>query len=371
MGAGKSKGWLREMKAKSVLLPIANSEVESQRDSDSKPRVASIELPWEARLTTNNANGVAACRRPGDATPLGLKSPASSTQGSSFLATLGWTTQSRWDCRTTRWLHSIFRKALKFVFIVAVLAALPLLSSLPACAAEPRVLVYQKNGKGFVHDNLTASAAALQELRKQNGFGVDVSANAAVFVDETLKQYRALIFANSNNEAFENDDQRAAFQRYLRSGGGFVGIHSSTGSERQWAYFQRMQGAKFLRHAPLQKFTIDILDAKHPATAHLGSTWPWTDECYFFTNMNPDIRVLLAVDTRTLRDPKLETEPGQKSNGVFPLAWCHEFDGGRRFYTSLGHKIEHYSDPVFRQHLLGGIRWVMGETAAEASRPPP
>jgi type 1 glutamine amidotransferase len=247
---------------------------------------------------------------------------------------------------------------------VALLAGLILIGSLHLSAADPRVLVYQKNGKGFVHDNLAASAAAIQELGKQNSFSVDASSNPAVFTDDTLKKYQALIFANSNNEAFENEAQRAAFQRYIRGGGGFMGIHSSTGSERQWVYFQQMQGAKFLRHSPLQKFTVTVVDAKYPATAHLPAHWKWEDECYFFTNMNPDIRVLLSVDTKTLKDPKLATAPGQQANGVFPLAWCHEFEGGRVFYTSLGHKIGYYSDANFRKHLLGGIRWVMGDSDA-------
>jgi len=93
-----------------------------------------------------------------------------------------------------------------------------------ASGAEPRVLVYQKNGKGFVHDNLAASAVAIRELGKLNGFDVDVSTNPAVFADGTLKIYQALIFANSNNEAFENEEQRAVFQRFIRGGGGFMGI---------------------------------------------------------------------------------------------------------------------------------------------------
>ncbi len=257
-----------------------------------------------------------------------------------------------------------------FSIFATLIVALVLLPSADLIATQPRVLVYQKNGKGFVHDNLAASAAAIRELGVQNGFGVDVSTNAAVFTDGNLKQYRALIFANSNNEAFEDEPQRAAFQRYIRGGGGFVGIHSSTGSERQWNWFQQVQGAKFLRHSPLQKFTIKVLDTNHPAAAHLGGTWVWTDECYFFTNVNPDIRVLLTVDTATLRDPKLVSAPGQKVDGVYPLAWCHEFDGGRQFYTSLGHKIEHYSEPVYRQHMLGGIRWVLGQTNATAKPNP-
>jgi uncharacterized protein len=244
-----------------------------------------------------------------------------------------------------------------------------LLSCSTVFAASPPVLVYQKNGKGFVHDNLTASATAIQELGKEHGFSVEVSTNAALFTDTTLKKYAALMFANSNNDAFENEEQRAAFQRYIRGGGGFVGIHSSTGSERQWDWFQQMQGGKFLRHSPLQKFIIKVLDAKHSATAHLGNTWTRSDECYFFTNLNPSVHVLLAADTKSLKDTKLATAPGQKLNGVFPLAWCAEFDGGRQFYTSLGHKPEHYSDPVFRQHLLGGIQWVLTRTNASSSQP--
>lgn len=225
-----------------------------------------------------------------------------------------------------------------------------------------KVLVYQRNGKGFVHDNLAASAAAIRELGGQHGFGVEVSSNATVFTERSLKDYHVIVFANSNNEAFDTEEQRGAFQKFIRAGGGFVGIHSSTGSERSWDWFQRMQGAKFLRHSPMQTFTARVVDAAHPATSHLRATWMRTDECYFFTNLHPNVRVLLAAETNGLRDPQLGKMPAQQAAGVFPLAWCQEFDGGRQFYTSLGHKIEHYADPVFRQHLLGGIRWALGET---------
>ena len=268
----------------------------------------------------------------------------------------------RWDAchpaemRRKGWPIAAF---VPFAFFIIIIAALP---SFSVGAAEQRVLVYQKNGKGFVHDNLTASAVTIRELGNQDGFGVDISTNTDVFADGTLRKYAALIFANSNNEAFDNDHQRAAFRRYIRRGGGFVGIHSSTGSERSWNYFQQVQGAKFFRHSPFQKFAIKVVDRTHPATVHLGKSWNWSDECYFFTNVNPDIRVLLAADVASLRDAKRETSPGQSLNGIFPLAWCHEFDGGRQFYTSLGHKIEAYSDPIFRAHLRGGIRWVLGNT---------
>ncbi len=226
-------------------------------------------------------------------------------------------------------------------------------------APGPRILVYQRNGRGFVHDNLAASAAALRELATTLRFDVDVSTNADVFTDERLATYRAVVFANSNNEAVENEGQREALQRYLDHGGGFVGIHSSAESERTWNWFQQMQGGKFLRHSPMQTFTVTVVDSRHPATAHLPSRWTWTDECYFFTNVNPGVHVLLTVDTASLKDPDLVSAPGEKVAGVFPLAWCQEVRGSRRFYTSLGHKIAHYSDPTYRQHLLGALQWVL------------
>lgn len=221
------------------------------------------------------------------------------------------------------------------------------------------VLIYQRNGKGFIHDNLAASAQALREIAADLKVDADISPNASVFTAENLKRYQAIIFANSNNEAFETEEQRAAFQRFLQGGGGFMGLHSSTGSERNWNWFQHMQGGRFLRHSPMQTFTVRVVDRSHSGTAHFPESWQWTDECYFFTNINPGIRVLLTMELTSLRDPKLSVEPGQKVDGLFPLAWCHESDGGRRFYTSLGHRIEHYSDPIFREHLRGGLCWVL------------
>jgi len=105
--------------------------------------------------------------------------------------------------------------------------------------------------------------------------------------------------------------------------------------------------------------------------AHLASAWKWEDECYFFTNLNPRIRIMLAADTTTLKDAKHAIAPGGQLNGTFPLAWFHEFDGARVFHTSLGHKSAYYSDPDFRRHLLGGLRWVVGHTNTTTNPNPP
>ena len=245
------------------------------------------------------------------------------------------------------------------LFVVGLFFA----SFLGLAAAEPRVLVYTRNftpdGKGYVHDNIATSVAMLKKLGEENGFAVDASDQPAVFTDANLRNYSALIFSNSNNEAFENDAQRAVFERYIRGGGGFVGIHSSSGSERTWPFYWATLGGKFRRHPVLQPFTLQVLDPKHPAAAHLGATWQWEDEFYYLDNLNPRMHVILAGTLTGLNDPKRAEYPGNTFGDVFPLAWCFEENGGRHFYTALGHKIEYYADPNYRKHVLGGILWVL------------
>lgn len=221
-----------------------------------------------------------------------------------------------------------------------------------------KVLVYTKNGKGYVHENIAAGSAAIQQLGKQYGFGVDVSNNPADFTEENLKKYTLLIFNNTNNEVFDNDEQKVALMRYVQAGGGFVGIHSATGTERQWPWFKRLIGASFLRHAKHQPFKEIIIDANHPSTSFLPRIWQRDDECYFFKEYNPDIHVLVVHDLAPLDDNDKPTYYGGTSS---PSVWCHEFDGGRQWYTSLGHDSATYATAEFQKHLLGGIRWVVGK----------
>jgi uncharacterized protein len=246
----------------------------------------------------------------------------------------------------------------------AAAAAVMLCTSI-GLGAETKVLVYTRNfvssGKGYVHDNIQSSVAAIQKLGRENHFAVDVSEDPKVFTDENLKQYRALIFCNSNNEAFENDAQRDAFKRFIRGGGGFVGIHSASGSERKWPYYGEVLGGKFNRHPKMQKFVVRVADPRHPATKELPATFEWTDECYVHDHLGKNIHPLLTVDPTKLNDPK-KNDPLMKAFGnSMPLAWCQTFDGGREFYTALGHKKEHYADPLLTKHILGGILWAMGE----------
>ena len=123
-------------------------------------------------------------------------------------------------------------------------------------------MVYTKNGKGYVHDNIAASIAAIQNLGKDFDFKVDTSRDAGIFTDDNLKKYDAVIFSNTNNDVFDNEQQKVAFMRYIEAGGGFMGIHSASGTERNWKWFKLMLGATFLRHPPYQPLTVHVLDRK-------------------------------------------------------------------------------------------------------------
>ncbi len=224
---------------------------------------------------------------------------------------------------------------------------------------EKRVLIYTKNGEGYVHENIAASVAALEKLCKMEGILTEVSDQPSVFTPENLKRYDAIVFSNSNNEGFDTEEQKLAFQTYIRSGGGFMAVHSANATEREWPWYWAMVGGKFIRHAPHQEFDVLVTDADHPSTSHLPARWTIKDECYYSFQLNPDIHVLLSADMTTVEDEGKDEYPGETFGQQFPLAWCHKFEGGRQFYTALGHDPWFYEDPLFVEHLRGGLLWIM------------
>ncbi len=225
--------------------------------------------------------------------------------------------------------------------------------------ANKKVLIYTKNGEGYVHENIQASVDMLTTIADEQDIDYVISDNPDIFTEENLAKFDALIFTNTNNEAFDNDDQRQAFKSYIQSGGGFVGIHSACGSERDWPWFWQMLGGTFVRHPPYQDFTIKVIDSTHPSTSFITGDWAWDDEAYYLDHLNPGIHVLLAHDMTTIEDKGKDVYPGVVFGDLYPGAWCQEFDGGREWYTSYGHNIKHYSDPTYRQHVMGGILWTL------------
>ncbi len=219
-----------------------------------------------------------------------------------------------------------------------------------------KVLLYYKNGKGYVHDNILASRNAFIKLGQEQKFSLDTSSNPVVFKEENLKQYHAIVFSNTNNDVFDTESQKLAFMRYIQAGGGFVGIHSACGTERNWHWFKQMLGGTFLVHPPFQEFNVLVVDNTHPSTQNMPEVWTVKDELYFLKEMNPTIRVLMVSDFSKIKDGKNMPET---FGTVFPAVWCNTFDGGRQWYTALGHDKTDFENPLYMQHILGGLQWVV------------
>jgi uncharacterized protein len=246
--------------------------------------------------------------------------------------------------------------------------AVPAVISLASAGLAQKVLIYTKNGEGYVHKNIPASVKCLEKICRDNGWEYESTDDASVFTAENISRFSVLIFSNTNNETFDTPEQKQVFKDYINSGGGFAGIHSACGSERKWPWFWANLGGKFAWHPKYQPFDILVIDQNHPSTAHLDDVWKWQDECYLMDELNPRIRVLMAVDLKSIKidAERLKEYPGRVFGDTFPLAWCQEFDGGRQWYTALGHDIEHYKDENFIRHLTGGIRWVMEKGKPES-----
>ena len=249
---------------------------------------------------------------------------------------------------------------LPFILFVTVVFANP--------PIQKRVLVYTKNGKGFVHTNIANSVESLKKIGILNNLIVDVSEDPSVMTSEKLAKYNCLVFSNTNNEIFETEEQRRAFVSYIHNGGAFVGIHIASGSERNWPWFHEMIGGLFKRHPAFQSFEIKVIDKNHPSTVMLPEIWKKEDECYFMTELNPNSHVLLAADLRTVIDTEKEVYPGRVLGDYLPLAWCHQFEGARVFYTALGHADKDYLDPLFIKHLTGSILWVLDKNSKKPNR---
>lgn len=241
------------------------------------------------------------------------------------------------------------RKIFFSAFTAMVIITCPCFSQ--KTTGKPLVLVFSKT-VGYFHHSIPNGIAAIQKLGQENGFDVDTTKNADYFTEGSLKKYAAVIFLNTTGDILD-EKQQAAFEKYIQSGGGYVGVHAATDAEYSWPWYGKLAGGYFNGHPKEQKAVFIIKDKNHPATHFFQDTiWKRKDELYNFKELNPDIHVLVTIDEKSY-------EGG--TNGSFhPMAWYHEFDGGRAFYTELGHTEESYSEKKYLDHLLGGIQYAIG-----------
>src|SRR5580704_16458744 len=236
-----------------------------------------------------------------------------------------------------------------------------ILISLAACthhpSGNPRILVFSKT-TGFHHASIADGNVAIQQLGKENQFNVDTTTDASWFTDDSLKKYSAVVFLSTTGNVLDYR-QRVALERYIQAGGGFVGIHAAADCEYDWHWYGRMVGGYFLDHPGIhdsfpnvQEGVLQVVDTGNDATKFLPRPWKRTDEYYSYKELNPDVHVLLKIDERSYK--------GGHKMGDHPMAWYHEYDGGRAFYTELGHTAESYHEDNYLKHLLAGIRYTIG-----------
>ncbi|MFJ1805944.1 MULTISPECIES: ThuA domain-containing protein [unclassified Streptomyces] len=219
-----------------------------------------------------------------------------------------------------------------------------------------RVLVFSKTA-GFRHDSIPDGVRAMRELGATGGFGVDATEDAAAFTPVNLRRYDAVVFLSTTGDVLDAA-QQAAFEGYVRHGGGYVGVHAAADTEYDWAFYGGLVGAWFQSHPAIQPATVVVEDRAHPATSALARTWNRTDEWYDYrSNPRERAHVLASLDE--------DSYTGGTMNGDHPIAWCQNYQGGRAFYTGGGHTKESYADPAFRTHLLGGILYAVAEVQAD------
>jgi type 1 glutamine amidotransferase len=210
------------------------------------------------------------------------------------------------------------------------------------------VLVFSRT-TGFRHDSIGPGSEAIRNLATAKGFHADFSEDASVFTPEGLAKYDVILFLSTTGDIL-NESQQSAMQGFIRGGGGFVGVHAASDTEYSWPWFGQLVGAYFQSHPHIQEADIHVEDTDHPTTKMLPKIWRRVDEWYDYrSNPRGKVRVLATLDEKSYS--------GGKMGGDHPIIWCHEMDGGRAWYTGLGHTADTFKEELFLQSLYEGIRW--------------
>lgn len=215
---------------------------------------------------------------------------------------------------------------------------------------KPTVLVFSLT-KGYRHASIVDGIVAIKKLGEENNFDVDTTENVKAFNLENLRRYKTIVFLSPTGTNVFNDEQKKALKKYINKGGGFVGIHAATDFSFEWEWYGQMVGGFFESHPKVQQAKLLLVDPQNKVVEGLPEVWRHTDEWYNFKSFNNSVKVIVKVDEASY-------EGGTMKND-HPITWYHRFDGGRVFYTALGHTKESYKDPLFLKQVLAGIEWTM------------
>ncbi len=242
-------------------------------------------------------------------------------------------------------------------FKLLVLMTVGLLAAGAARAEQFNVLLFSK-AAGWHHESIHEGVTAIRNLGKLHDFGVFWTEDASrVFKDEELKKYKVVIFLSTTGDAL-NNDQQAAFERYIKAGGGFAGIHAAADTEYDWPWYTKMVGHMFHIHPAVQTATMKVENPNFPGMDRFAKRFLATEEWYEYDAPRSKLNYLLSVDEKTYKPyAKWGPKEGKGMGNFHPIAWYQEYDGGRAFYTGLGHLPQTWSDATFLHHVYGGIYW--------------
>jgi type 1 glutamine amidotransferase len=214
-----------------------------------------------------------------------------------------------------------------------------------------RVLLFTGTA-GFRHESIEPAVTALRELARSAGGSADATQDAGLFNAADLARYDVVVFLMTTGDVL-NDSQQAALTEFVRSGRGFAGVHSATDTEYDWPWYGQLVGAYLAAHPfnpAVRRGRLLVRSGDHPATRGLPAAWVRDDEWYEFRNLQPGLTVLLDIDESSYKTRAENPAPGPR-----PIAWFRSFEGGRSFYTALGHTLESWLEPLFLEHVWGGI----------------
>ncbi|MEW5853164.1 MAG: ThuA domain-containing protein [Myxococcota bacterium] len=230
------------------------------------------------------------------------------------------------------------------------------MAPVPDGGAGVPVVAYITESRGYRHDVLPHSVDVLRELSTGAFELRHFECATDVVTEQALRNVDALVFYTTG-ELDLTDAQKALLLRYVRDGGAFVGLHSTSDTFYNWPEWGELLGARFRAHPWHEDVGVVVQGQPHPATQPLPQPLHLTDEIYEFRDFRQDaLSVVLSLDTTTV---------DMQANGVvvepwgFPLAWTQTYGQGRVFYTALGHGAV-WDDANYRRHVLGGIRWALG-----------
>jgi len=238
-----------------------------------------------------------------------------------------------------------------------IILAFFLLVSSSVQAEQFSVFLFTKTD-GWHHKSINAAVTAMEKLAQKHHFSIDWHEDAARINEENLAKYDVVMFMLTTGDIL-NEEQKQVMERFVQSGKGFVGVHSASDTEYGWDWYTKMVGRSFHIHPLIQTAELSVINRKFPGMERMPDRFLWTDEWYEFAAERIDnLNYILSVDESTF-DPeaKWDTKSGEGMGEFHPIAWYHEYDGGRAFYTALGHLGATYSDTLFMEHIYGGLYW--------------